>query len=277
MGRKKVNQYVVTDKVDQDRRIANALQILELDGMTNSFKPLAEMAVHDRVTFFDYLETLLEKQLAFEEEKRIDRWICQAKFPFKKSIKDFEFSFQPTLDESQIRHLASCRFVEGGENIVFFGPPGVGKTHLSIAIGIEAIQRGYEVRFLGLDKFLNDIERTNEDAEASGKILRFYANPRLLILDDMDFYPTGKNGGTALFRLIDIRYKKGMSTILTSAREFSQWEGLFGANSRAAGAIDRLLERCAVINIDGKSYRVKDKIKLQVISKTGRQASGGSK
>ncbi len=197
------------------------LKILGLEGARASFDNLAKQSVENSSTPYGFLENLLDKELLWKEDNRLQRWIQKARFPWKRTLTDFDFSFQPKIDMVLIHELASCRFIGKSENIVLLGPPGVGKTHLATALGLEAIHQGHEVRFLA-------------------SLLR----PELLILDEMDLYEKG-------------------SIIFTSNKAFSEWGKLFGNSTRAGVILDRINHHCTIVNIEGESYRFKDKPQSQ--------------
>lgn len=261
MSKPRVNLYEIPKSVNQKKRIENALELLDLGGMQESFNNLAQRFIRDNSTIYDFLEGLLEKELLCKEEYRLQNWIKQAGFPWKKTLDDFDFKFQPGLNEKHIRELASCRFIEEAENVAFFGPPGVGKTHLAVALGLEAIHKGYSVRFITLEKLLDKIEKLN----VSGKdlLFRFFAallRPKLLILDEMDLHEASNEASDFLFKLLANRYEKG-SLIFTSNKPFSAWEVLFKNKVRTETILDRIVQHCTTIQIEGESYRLKDKIK----------------
>ncbi|MBI3956612.1 MAG: ATP-binding protein [Candidatus Kerfeldbacteria bacterium] len=264
MGRKKVQYFVVPTMGNQEEKIFKMCSMLDLGGLVDSFKNVAQRVNNNHGTVHDFFESLLEKEILYREENRILRWNQQARFPFQKTIEQFDFSFQPSIKKRVVNELISCRFINEGENVIFLGPPGVGKTHLSIGLGLEAIQKGLDTKFLKLDEFIERVERETE-IYTSSKIFKIYARPRLLILDDIDFYETGKNVSTILFKLICQRHEKKLSTIFTSNKQFSDWGGLFGSKERASAALDRILEKALIINISGESYRIKDKKRLATV------------
>lgn len=234
------------------------LQLLEMQGADASFRKIYARIQKSHGTPQDYFYSVLEKEIIYREENRVLRWVQQAKFPFK-TIAEFDFSFQPSIKQELINEFLSCRFIEQGKNIVFLGQSGVGKTHLSIGLGLEAINRGQETRCLTLDTLIDQVEKS--DATKIPKLLRNLLLPKLLILDDIDFYDTGKNASTFLFKLVKERYDKNLSTILTSNKKLNDWVGLFGDQRRASAAIDRFMGRATIVKITGESYRMKDKVK----------------
>lgn len=264
MARKKVNQYQLSSEGSQIERIKKALELLELDGVAGSFEQSAEEAVKNHTTPLDFLEGLLEKEVVLKEDSRTNRWIAQAKFPWQKTLKEFDFSFQPTIDQTFIYELASSRFVEHGKNVIFLGPPGVGKTHLSVALAIEAINQGYDARFLPLNDLIDMVVKCDKSIIRTQRLLATLLRPKVVILDDIDYYTMSEDTTEFLFKLVMQRYNSKLSTIFTSNKGFEEWEGLFGQRQRASAAIDRITERAEIIEIDGDSYRLKGKVKEEV-------------
>lgn len=272
MGRKKINHFFVSNNGSPKERVLSTLHLLGLEGMASSLDNVAEKAIKKQSTFFDFIEDLVSNETIYKESKRIERWIRLAKFSSSKQLEEFDFSFQPSIDKKVIRELASCRFVDDGKNVLFLGPPGVGKTHLSIALGMEAINKGHEARFFTLDKLIELGEKALHNAASSSynRLFAALTNPKLLILDDIDFYETSKDLGMFLFQIIKERYDKKRSTILTSNKKFDEWKDLFGESRRAEAALDRILERVVIINITGDSYRIKDRLaKLKNVVASG--------
>ena len=260
MGRKKIRHYLIPERSSQRDTIASICKMLDLEGVARSFENIAERINQSHGILYDFLASILEKEMVYKEENRIERWTQQARFCYKRTIEEFDFDFQPSIDRRLINELATCRFIEKGKNIIFVGKPGVGKTHLAIGLGLEAINSGYETRFLKLDEFIDRVEEEKE-THSTAKIFKMFVRPHLLILDDIDFYQTGENAGTVLFRLICRRYETGVSTIFTSNKNSSEWGKLFGPPQRATAALDRIIGNAIAIKITGPSYRVSEKVK----------------
>jgi DNA replication protein DnaC len=260
MARNKVHQYTVPKGGRQDDRISDMLKKLELESAAAYVDRLADTASKNKETYRDFLEGLLEVEMNNKEEHRITRWVQQARFPSPKTLKQFDFTFQPTANQRLLNELASCRFIEEGKNVFFFGNPGVGKTHLAIALGYEAINKGFEARFLKLNQLIDLVEK-KVDVASSQRFLKTLLHKRLLILDDIDFYDTGRNASEFLFKLVTQRYDHKLSTIFTSNQPFGEWGKLFGSQSRAGATIDRIREREEIIRISGDSYRMRNKKK----------------
>lgn len=257
MTKSKVKIYKISSSPKQNERISQALKELGLDGMSSCFDRTAQECIKNKKTPYDFIESLLEKEFILREDSRIQRWIQKASFPFKRTLEEFDFSFQHSIDATQIRDLASCRYIDKKEDVVFIGPPGVGKTHLSVALGYEAIYTGHDVKFLTLDQLVELVERKTS-AEERHYLFTSLMRPELLILDEMDLYETSSNAATFLFKLLHQRYESG-SVIFTSNRSFEEWGKLFGSQQRASAILDRLHHHATIVKIEGESYRLKDK------------------
>jgi DNA replication protein DnaC len=198
-----------------------------------------------------------------------------AGFPDAKRLEQFDFKFPTSIDEKKIRELASLRFLERHENAVFLGPPGVGKTHLAVSLGMEAIRHGFSVYFVGLPDLLDRLVQ----AQAENRMRRKMAHLRkcrLLILDEIGYRSLDRQATTCLFQLISERYERG-SMILTSNKSYGEWGSIFQDNVIASAILDRLLHHSHTINIKGESYRLKDKRKAGVWTQPAAEpaSSGG--
>lgn len=187
--------------------------------------------------------------------------IKMANFPHTKSLKDFDFSFNPEINENQIKILSSLAFLENNKNIVFLGNSGVGKTHLSISIGIEAARRRVSTYFIKCQDLLESLKKSQLENRLESR-LKHYAKYKLLIIDELGYLPLNRGDERLLFQLIDRRYEN-KSTIITTNLDFSEWSELFYDEKIAAAIIDRLLHHAIVVPITGKSYRLKDHIKQE--------------
>jgi DNA replication protein DnaC len=207
-------------------------------------------------------------------EKRYDKeWLH---FPFVKTFEQFDFGFQPSLDDRQIRELRSLRFIHEASNVIFLGPPGVGKTHLSVALAEEAIRSGLGAYFITAHDLAADLGRAYREGRLDRR-MRVYLAPKVLVIDEVGHLPLDDLGATIFFQLVSARYERG-SIILTSNKSYGDWGSIFGDSIIATAILDRLLHHSTTINIRGESYRLKDRRKAGLVppSRTGRGSGRGS-
>lgn len=210
------------------------------------------------------VESLLKLTDYEVDTKRINaanQMVKTAAFPALKDITSFDFSFQPSIDERQIKDLCQLGFLENNENIVFLGSSGVGKTHLSISIGIEAARQRYSTYFIKCSNLLENLKKAQDENRLEAR-LKHYASYRLLIIDELGYLPISEGDERLLFQLIDRRYEK-KSTIVSTNINFSDWESIFYDVRIANAILDRILHHCSIIQILGESYRLKDIVKSE--------------
>ena len=194
-----------------------------------------------------------------KRESSIKTRVTTARFPYVKTIEQFDFSFQPSLNEKEIARLGSLAFIEEKGNVIFLGPPGVGKTHLAVGLGVKACMTGYRILFLTVQKLLEELTIAKREGNLLGKILT-YGRLHLLIIDEMGYTPINRDQANLLFQLVSMRYEKG-SVILTSNYNFDEWGKIFEDTVAAAAIIDRLVHHANIFYVNGSSYRLKDKLK----------------
>lgn len=239
--------------------LESQMQALKLKGMLAHYQEVTEKAAQNNLSYTEYLSLLFEEELKRKNEGTVKTKINKARFPFIKTMEEFDFSFQPSLREKEIIALSSLDFVEKKENIIFLGPPGVGKTHLAVALGIKACMAKYRVAFITAQKLLEELSLSSKDGSLLDKLLG-YSRLNLLIIDELGYMPVSKEQANLLFRLVSMRYEKG-SIILTSNYNFNEWGEIFSDQVVAAAIIDRLVHHARIFYINGTSYRLKGKLK----------------
>ncbi len=186
-----------------------------------------------------------------------------AHLPVMKTFEQFDLSFQPSLDARQIRELKTLRFVHEASNVILLGPPGVGKTHLAIALSVEAIRAGLGAYFITAHDLVTDLGKAAREGTLS-KRLRIYLCPKVLVVDEMGYLPLDAVGATIFFQLVSARYERG-SIILTSNKSYGEWGAVFGDPIIATAILDRLLHHSTTVNIRGESYRLRERRKAGLL------------
>jgi len=235
------------------------LRALKLKAILAVMEEITARAMEKNLPYEEYLIPLFEEELKRRQEASIRAKVGKAKFPFIKTMEEFDFSFQPALKEREVIQLASLAFIERKENLIFLGPPGVGKSHLSVGIGIKACMARYRVLFITAQKLIEELVIAQRDGSLMEKLL-FYSRLHLLIVDELGYMPVSREQANLLFQLISIRYEKA-STILTSNYVFDEWGKIFDDHVVAAAIIDRLVHHAHIFPINGSSWRIKDKLK----------------
>src|SRR5919202_2967291 len=207
------------------------------------------------VTALEAIEALLAEELTLRENRRVRTALVMARLSTIKTLAGFDFAFQPSLDRNRIMALAELTFVERCEVVHFLGPPGTGKSHLSVALGVEAVKAGRSVYFLTLADLVGALAKAEREGTLREKI-RFFCRPALLIVDEIGYLPVTPGGGNLFFQLVNARYERG-AMILTSNRGFAEWGEVFGDPVVATALLDRLLHHAVVVQIEGASYRLR--------------------
>lgn len=213
-----------------------------------------------QLSALELLEEVLGEERATRETRRIKSCLLTARLTRIKTLEGFDFSFQPSLDKNRILALAELSFVDRGEVVHLLGPPGTGKSHLAIALGVEAVKAGKSVYFATLAEIIDTLSKAEREGKLAQRIA-FIARPALLIIDEVGYLPVQKGGANLFFQLVNARYERG-AVILTSNRGFSEWGEVFGDTVVAAALLDRLLHHAIVIEIAGNSYRLREHAKL---------------
>ncbi len=206
-------------------------------------------------TALEAIDRLLADELAWRETRRIRTALVMARLASVKTLAGFDFAFQPSLDRSRIFALAELGFIDRSEVIHFLGPPGTGKSHLAVALGIEAVKAGRSVYFATLADIVSVLAKAEREGQLRERI-RFFCRASLLIVDEIGYLPVIPGGGNLFFQLVNARYERG-AMILTSNRGFAEWGEVFGDPVVATALLDRLLHHASVIQIEGSSYRLR--------------------
>lgn len=238
-------------------KLLNNLEELGLYNIKDNLDKYLDLVTKGEKSVVDALYELSSIEIRAKEHKAILGCVRVANFPFIKGIEDFDFSFQPSINKQQIMDLMSLRFLEENENILFVGTPGVGKTHLATAIGIECAKQRYSTYFIHFQDLIAQLKKALLENRLENR-LKHFAKYKVLIIDEIGYLPIDNESANLFFQLISKRYEKS-STIITTNVIFSEWEEIFGGVMIANAILDRLLHHSHVILIKGPSYRLQSK------------------
>jgi len=230
---------------------------LKMDHLEAQLEAVCEQAAQRELDFKSFLAEALQVEWHGRFQRGIEARLRQSRFPWVKTLEQFDYDFQPSLDRRQMRELSGLGFVERAHNVVILGPPGVGKTHLAVALGVKAVEAGYSVLFHTLETLMTKLTRAQHENRLD-RTLKQMTYPKLLILDELGYLPLSHQEASLFFRLVVRRYERG-SLIVTSNKSFLDWGEIFNDQVLATAILDRLLHHSTTLNIKGESYRLKEK------------------
>ncbi len=236
---------------------------LRLYQIENELTARLEQAAKKEVSYADFLDDLLTLEVGSKSQKHLAMRIAMARFPFHKTLESFDFKFQPSIDAKLIRELATGRYMHGGDNVLLLGPPGVGKSHLAVALGLKACEQGVRTLFVSATALIATLGKALGEGRLEER-LKLLSQPQLLIVDEIGYLPIDRHGASLFFQLVSRRYERG-SIIITSNQSLGAWGEVFGDQVVASAILDRLLHHSITVNIKGESYRLREKLKAGLL------------
>jgi DNA replication protein DnaC len=247
-----------------EERVRLSLERLRLGHIAEVLDRVCQEATRGEVSYLEFLDELLQEETRARDERNVLVKTRLARLPYHKTMAGFDYSFQPSIDKKQIAELLTLRFLSGAENVVLLGPPGVGKTHIAVALALETIRRGYTAYFVTMQQM---VDYLSEGTESATKRMGIFLRPKLLVIDEVGYLPLDRRAANWFFELVSRRYERG-SIILTSNKSFGDWTSLFPDVAIASAILDRLLHHSTTINIrGGESYRLKEKRRAGLLSR----------
>ena len=246
--------------------LSGLMHKLKMDYLPDNLDALCEQAARRELDYRAFLAEALATEWQGRHQKGLESRLKQARLPWVKTLEQFDFSFQPSIDRKVIRELSGGAFIERAENVILLGPPGVGKTHLAIALAVKAAEAGHRALFLTLEELMTRLKRARQENRLE-KQLQQLTYPKVLIIDEIGYLPLNREEASLFFRLVARRYEKA-AMILTSNKGFVDWGEVFSDQVIATAILDRLLHHATTLNIKGESFRLKEKRKAGLITPT---------
>ena len=237
--------------------LAALLEKLKFEHLEAQLDAVCEQAANRDLDYKSFLAQALQTEWQGRFQRSVEARLRLSRFPWLKTLEQFDFDFQPSLDRRQMRELAGLSFVERSQNVVILGPPGVGKTHLAVALGVKAVEAGYSALFVTLETLMTRLVRAKHENRLE-RSLQQLAYPKLLIVDEIGYLPLSREEASLFFRLVVRRYERA-SLVVTSNKSFLDWGEVFNDHVLATAILDRLLHHAVTLNVKGESYRLKEK------------------
>jgi DNA replication protein DnaC len=248
----------MTTPIDpREERVLAALKRLQLAHLRDTLPAVPSEAARGQWTYLEFLDRVLGREVEAKQGKRVRMALQIAHFPCVRTLEEFDFSFQPSVDERLIRELGTGRFISHGDNVLIFGPPGVGKTHLAIGLGRKVAEQGHTARFTTATALLATLGKAESEGNLAEKLTE-YSKPRLLVIDELGYLPFERRAAHLFFQLVNRRYERG-SLLVTTNQRVSDWGTVSGDEVLATAILDRLLHHSHTLMITGESYRLREK------------------
>ena len=247
-------------------RVSEQLTRLRLRYVAERLDAVLAEAARTEPTYLEFLATVLGQELEAKQRTRVTMGLKIAHFPAVKTLDDFDLKFQRSVDQRLVRELATGRFLSQADNVLIFGAPGVGKTHLAIALGRAAVEAGHSVLFTSATALLAALAKAETEGQLAERLM-FFGKPKLLIIDELGYLPFERRSAHLFFQLVARRYERG-SLLITTNQVVTQWGSVFGDEVLAAAILDRLLHHSHTLMIQGESFRLKQKKKAGVLART---------
>lgn len=247
----------VTDATGPYESLKADLGYLQLGRAAECFAMLADQAKSEDWSHVEYLARVVAEQASATTNRRLAARLRYARFPYRRTVDEFDFDFQPSIDRKLVADLATLRFISEGRSVAFLGQPGCGKTHLAVALATLAVEAGYRGYFTSADDMVVALARARLEGTWAVK-LRTYTAPTVLVIDDVGLLPMARDAASSFFHVINHRYEKHAPTLVTTNRGLPGWGEIFGDDVVASAVLDRILHRAVVFNIRGPSWRMRE-------------------